>query len=201
MSNEKSRAAGASLNPTSETSAGAPADGGIIWLTGLSGAGKSTIATALKDRLQADGQRPFILDGDIMRRGLCSDLGFSPADRQENVRRLSEVARLFAEAGLTCVVALISPYQADRAAARAIAGSRRFLEVYVNAPLAVCEGRDPKGLYARARAGLIPEFTGINAPYQPPAAPDVEIQTDRMTPGEAVEKILAVWRRRLDQTG
>ena len=165
-------------------------DGCVLWLTGLSGAGKSTIATGLHEQLKRSGRKSFILDGDIMRRGLCSDLKFSQADRRENVRRISEVAGLFADAGIICIVALISPYRVDRAAARGIIGSDRFIEVFVNAPLAVCEQRDPKGLYAKARAGQIPEFTGISAPYEPPTAPEVEIWTNRLNVPDSVAKIL-----------
>jgi adenylyl-sulfate kinase len=164
--------------------------GCVLWLTGLSGAGKSTIAAGLHEQLTRSGRKSFMLDGDTMRRGLCSDLKFSQGDRRENVRRISEVASLFADAGIVCIVALISPYRADRDSARRIIGSDRFIEVFVNAPLAVCEQRDPKGLYARARAGQIPEFTGISAPYEPPAAPEVEIWTNRLNVQDSVAKIL-----------
>ncbi len=164
--------------------------GCVVWLTGLSGAGKSTIAAGLDGQLTHSGRKSFILDGDIMRRGLCSDLKFSQADRRENVRRISEVASLFADAGIICIVALISPYRMDRDAARGIIGSDRFVEVFVNAPLAVCEQRDPKGLYARARAGQIAEFTGISAPYEPPSAPEVEIWTNRLNVPDSVAKIV-----------
>jgi adenylyl-sulfate kinase len=164
--------------------------GAVIWLTGLSGAGKSTIASALKKRLSELGKSVFVLDGDILRSGLCSDLSFSPADRKENVRRISEVSRLFAEAGIVCIVALISPYLNDRNRARSIVGADRFVEVYVNAPLEVCEKRDPKGLYARARAGQLKEFTGVSAPYEPPSKPEVELWTNRLSVVESVDKIL-----------
>jgi adenylyl-sulfate kinase len=164
--------------------------GCVIWLTGLSGAGKSTIATGLDEYLTRSGRQSFILDGDLMRRGLCSDLKFSPADRRENVRRISEVASLFADAGIICIVALISPYRMDRDAARGIIGSDRFVEVFVNAPIEVCERRDPKGLYAKARAGQIAEFTGISAPYEPPDAPEVEISTNRLNVPDSVTKIV-----------
>ncbi len=164
--------------------------GCVIWLTGLSGAGKSTIASGLDEQLKRTGRKSFILDGDIMRRGLCSDLKFSQADRRENVRRISEVASLFADAAIICIVALISPYRTDRDAARGIIGSDRFVEVFVNAPLAVCEQRDPKGLYVKARAGQIQEFTGISAPYEAPSAAEVEIWTNRLNAQESVAKIL-----------
>jgi adenylylsulfate kinase len=166
------------------------AAGCVVWLTGLSGAGKSTIAANLNQRLSQIGMKSFILDGDVMRNGLCSDLKFSQEDRKENVRRITEVARLFAEAGMVCIVALISPYRMDRDAARAIIGSDRFVEVYVNAPIEVCERRDPKGLYAKARSGVIKDFTGISAPYEPPLAPEVEIWTNQFDLRESVGKIL-----------
>lgn len=165
--------------------------GGVVWLTGLSGAGKTTTARALAAVLRAENRAVCVLDGDALRRGLCSDLGFAAADRQENIRRVGEVARLFADAGLICVVALISPYRRDRDRARAAAPPGRFIEVYINAPLAVCEQRDPKGLYARARAGELLEFTGISAPYEPPLRPEVELLTGEWTVNAGVEKIRA----------
>jgi adenylyl-sulfate kinase len=168
-----------------------PAIGCVIWLTGLSGAGKTTIARALETALQVEGRAVCVLDGDCLRRGLCSDLGFTPADRQENIRRVGEVARLFAEAGLICIVALISPYRQDRERARIAAGPGNFLEVYINAPLAVCERRDPKGLYARARAGELPDFTGISAPYEPPMPPELELRTDQLDVTACVAQVRA----------
>jgi adenylyl-sulfate kinase len=164
--------------------------GCVVWLTGLSGAGKSTVAQELRQRLSDRGKSVFVLDGDIMRSGLCSDLDFSPAGRKENVRRISEVSRLFAEAGIICIVALISPYQEDRNSARRIVGTGRFVEVYVNAPFEVCEHRDPKGLYAKARAGQIKDFTGISAPYEPPVKPEVELLTNESDVNGCVGKIL-----------
>ena len=131
-----------------------------------------------------------ILDGDNVRHGLGSDLGFSPKDRTENIRRVGEVAKLFADAGVICVTAFISPYQADREMVRRIMPEGRFIEVYVNAPLEVCEQRDPKGLYAKARAREIKEFTGISAPYEPPSKPEIELCTDQLTVPESVAKIL-----------
>lgn len=160
--------------------------GCVVWLTGLSGAGKTTIARALEAELRRTGRAACVLDGDCLRRGLCSDLGFSPEDRQENIRRVGAVARLFADAGLICIVALISPYRRDRDRARAAAPPGRFLEVFVNSPLKVCEQRDPKGLYARARTGELKDFTGISAPYEPPIAPDVELRTDQLSVAECV---------------
>jgi adenylyl-sulfate kinase len=163
--------------------------GGVIWLTGLSGSGKTTIARALEAELKAAGRAVFVLDGDGLRQGLCADLGFSPEDRQENIRRVGEVARLFAEAGLICIVALISPYRRDRARARAAAPPGRFWEIYVNAPLTVCEQRDPKGLYARARAGELREFTGISAPYEAPEQPDLELRTAEWDVSSCVARV------------
>lgn len=154
--------------------------GGVIWLTGLSGAGKSTLAGRLHTGLRSRGRPAAIVDGDELRRGLSCDLGFGPADRAENVRRAAEVAGMLARAGVVAVVALISPLRADRARAREILTGRqvRCAEVYVHAPLAVCEQRDPKGLYRRARAEGIPQFTGISAPYEAPETPDLELRTD-----------------------
>lgn len=166
-----------------------PSSGGIVWLTGLSGAGKTTIARALEVELRRSGRAVWVLDGDCVRRGLCSDLGFTPADRQENIRRVSLVAQLFADAGLTCIVALISPYRRDRDRARTAAPVGRFLEVFINSSLEVCERRDPKGLYARARAGELRDFTGISAPYEPPLTADVELRTDQHAVGECVAKL------------
>ena len=164
--------------------------GAVVWLTGLSGAGKSTLAAALELALFNQGKQVFVLDGDNLRRGLCSDLGFSPEDRKENVRRAGEVAKLFAEAGLVCIAAFISPYRSERALARRIAPEGKFIEVYLNAPLAVCEQRDPKGLYARARAGQLKEFTGISAPYEPPERPDLEFRPAQLSVTECVALLL-----------
>lgn len=149
--------------------------GVVVWLTGLSGAGKSTIAARVDAQLHARGRHSYILDGDNLRFGLCRDLGFSPEDRAENVRRLGEAARLLQDAGLIVLVAAISPYREDRARVRERLPPGRFLEVFVDAPLAVCESRDPKGLYRRARAGEITGFSGIDAPYEPPEAPDLRL--------------------------
>jgi len=164
--------------------------GRIIWLTGLSGSGKSTIATELERELFNAGKLAFVLDGDNIRHGLNRDLGFSPEDRRENIRRIGEVAKLFADAGLICITSFISPYRADRQMVRQIARPGQFIEVYVNAPLEVCEQRDPKGLYAKARAGEIKEFTGISAPYEPPENPEIELRTDKLTVAECVARIL-----------
>lgn len=182
-------------NPNAAVPPAPPVAGGVIWLTGLSGAGKTTIARALETALKAEGRAVFVLDGDCLRRGLCADLGFSPADRRENIRRVGEVARLFADAGMVCIVALISPYRQDRARARAAAGSRGFLEVYINAPLAVCERRDPKGLYARARRGELADFTGVSAPYEPPGPAELELRTDQLDVPTCVARVRAELRR------
>ena len=164
--------------------------GSVVWLTGLSGAGKSTIATELERELFNLGKHAYVLDGDNVRHGLCSDLGFSPEDRKENIRRVGEVATLFAEAGIICITAFISPYRSDRELVRKMVKAGRFVEVHVDAPLAVCEERDPKGLYAKARANEIKEFTGISAPYEAPLQPEVQLHTDKLTVAEAVAKIV-----------
>jgi len=163
--------------------------GCVVWLTGLSGAGKSTLARALERRLTTHRHLVYVLDGDNVRHGLCADLGFSAEARQENIRRLGEVAALFADAGTIVVVAVIAPYRADRDRARAAAPSGRFFEVFVDAPIEVCEGRDPKGLYRRARAGEIRNFTGISAPYEIPTAPDVVVRTGACDVSEGVDAI------------
>jgi len=164
--------------------------GCVLWLTGLSSAGKSTIAAELERELFNLGRQVYVLDGDRMRHGLCSDLAFSPEDRAENIRRVGEVAKLFADAGLICITAFISPYRADRDFVRKIMAPGKFVEVFVNAPLAVCEQRDPKGLYAKARAREIKDFTGISAPYEAPASPELELRTDQLTVPESVAAIL-----------
>jgi adenylyl-sulfate kinase len=163
--------------------------GSVLWFTGLSASGKSTIANELESALFAAGIQTFVLDGDRMRHGLCSDLGFSPNDRQENIRRVGEVAGLFAQAGIICIAAFISPYRADRSLVRSM-NNGNFYEVFVNAPLSVCESRDPKGLYVKARTQKIKNFTGISAPYEPPLNPEIELRTDKLAVNEAVEKIL-----------
>lgn len=164
--------------------------GCVLWLTGLSGAGKSTIATELERELFNLGRHVYVLDGDNIRHGLGADLGFSPKDRTENIRRVGEVAKLFADAGVICITAFISPYRADRELVRKIIPRDRFIEVFVNAPLDICEQRDPKGLYAKARAKEIKEFTGISAPYEAPANPEIELRTDQLSVPESVAKIL-----------
>jgi adenylyl-sulfate kinase len=164
--------------------------GCVIWLTGFSGSGKSTIAVELEHRLFKLGRHTFILDGDNIRHGLCSDLGFSHQDRTENIRRIGEAARLFADAGIISIAAFISPYRADRELARKIAPPGKFLEIYLNTPLEICEQRDTKGLYARARTGEIKEFTGISAPYEPPLKAEIELRTDQLSVDECIAIIL-----------
>jgi adenylyl-sulfate kinase len=162
----------------------------VIWLTGLSGAGKTTVATELERQLFAAGKHTYLLDGDILRHGLCSDLNFSADSRRENIRRAGEVAALFADAGVIVIAAFISPFRADRERVRNCLPPGRFIEVFVNAPLDVCEKRDVKGLYAKARAGQLKEFTGISAPYEAPENPEINLHTDQTTPQEAVEQII-----------
>lgn len=160
-----------------------------VWLTGLSGAGKSTIAYELEMLLLAEGHPCFVLDGDNMRHHLNSDLGFSAHDRKENIRRAAEVARLMNEAGLIVVTSFISPFREDRAMASAIIGAERFLEVHVSTSVEVCESRDPKGLYAKARSGQIPEFTGITSPYEPPLSPALALDTGTLSVDEAARAL------------
>ena len=164
--------------------------GCVLWLTGLSGAGKSSIATELEGELFNLGRQVYVLDGDNIRHGLGSDLGFSHKDRSENIRRIGEVAKLFADAGVICITAFISPYRADRELVRRILPKGRFIEVFVNAPLKICEQRDPKGLYAKARANQIKEFTGISAPYESPQRPEIELRTDKLSVQESVTRII-----------
>ena len=161
-----------------------------IWFTGLSGSGKSTLSVALEERLTAMGCRTYRLDGDNIRTGLNRDLAFSPDDRIENIRRIGEVASLFRDAGIINLTAFISPYRRDREMARALADEQDFVEVFVDAPLEVCEARDPKGLYAKARSGAIPNFTGISAPYEPPEHPEVHLDTGRDTLAACVDQLV-----------
>jgi len=164
--------------------------GRVVWLTGLSGAGKSSIATELERELFNLGKYAYVLDGDNIRHGLCSDLAFSPHDRKENIRRVGEVAKLFADAGIICITAFISPYRSDRHLVREMLNDGQFVEVFVNAPIDVCEKRDPKGLYAKARANEIKEFTGVSAPYEPPMKPEIELHTDELSVAESVTRII-----------
>jgi adenylylsulfate kinase len=168
----------------------------ILWFTGLSGSGKSTLAHAVEDELYKRGCRTFVLDGDNVRHGLCGDLGFSIEDRTENIRRVGEVAKLFTEAGILVLTAFISPLRSDREAVRNIVPHGDFIEVYCNASLEVCEDRDVKGLYKKARAGEIPEFTGISSPYEAPMAPEIEVNTGDLSLEESAKKVLAVLEER-----
>jgi bifunctional enzyme CysN/CysC len=168
--------------------------GATVWFTGLSGSGKSTVAAVVERALVAAGRPAYLLDGDNLRHGLNADLGFTAADRSENIRRVGEVARLFADAGVVALVPVISPYRVDRDRARAVheAAGLPFVEVFVDTPLAVCEARDPKGLYARARAGNITGFTGIDDPYEAPAAPDLRLTPADGSPEAQAALVLAL---------
>ncbi len=168
----------------------------ILWFTGISGAGKSTLAHAVEQRLYAFGCATFVFDGDNVRHGLCGDLGFSAQDRVENIRRVGEMAKLFIEAGVIALTAFISPFRADRDRVRALVGPEDFIEIYCHAPLEVCEQRDVKGLYAKARQGLIREFTGISSPYEAPAHAELTIETGSLPLEECVDQVLAYLKAR-----
>jgi bifunctional enzyme CysN/CysC len=165
--------------------------GRVVWLTGLSCSGKTTIATELERELFGRGKLIYVLDGDNVRHGLCADLGFSPQDRRENIRRIGEVAKLFADAGVICVTAFISPYRADRDVIRQSLPPGQFVEVYLNIPVEACEQRDSKGLYTKARAGEIRDFTGVSAPYEAPVKPEIELLTAQLTVEQCVSRIVA----------
>jgi adenylylsulfate kinase len=162
----------------------------VLWFTGLSAAGKSTLANSLCQRLHLMGVKSYVLDGDNIRHGLNKDLGFSPEDRKENIRRIGEVARLFVDAGLIAMTAFISPYREDRTNARKLMKEGEFIEVFVRCPLPECERRDPKGIYKKARSGEVGEFTGVSAPYEEPENPEIILDTDKMTLEECVEEVL-----------
>ena len=164
--------------------------GCVLWFTGLSGSGKSTIAKALERTLVDVGQLAFILDGDNIRHGLNAGLGFSDEDRTENLRRIAEVSKLFADCGIICLTAFISPLRESRARAREIIGNARFLEVHIATDLSECEKRDTKGLYKKAREGIVTDFTGISAPYQPPKQPDIRIETKKKSVHECVNEVV-----------
>lgn len=168
----------------------------VIWLTGLSGSGKSTIANELELVLDERGVKSYVLDGDNIRTGLNSDLGFSDDDRKENMRRISEVAKLFSNSGVIAITAFISPFSEERAQARKVIGSENFIEVHVDTPLDICEQRDVKGLYKKARKGEIPNFTGIDSPYEEPLNPDVIVEAGRATLHTCVDKIVFVLERK-----
>lgn len=164
--------------------------GVVLWFTGLSGSGKSTIANEVSYKLHKMGKVSYILDGDNIRHGLNKDLGFSPEDRKENIRRISEVANLFADAGLITITAFISPYIVDRDFCRSLVGDGRFIEIYAKASLDTCEKRDPKGMYKKVRAGIIKEFTGISAPYEEPLNPELVIDTDKESIEDSTDKVI-----------
>jgi bifunctional enzyme CysN/CysC len=183
-----------SERPRDERWAAVGLHGATVWFTGLSGSGKSTVAVAVEDRLLGLGRPTYLLDGDNLRHGLNGDLGFSAEDRHENVRRVGEVARLFADAGVVGLVPLISPYRADRDQARAAheAADVPFLEVFVDTPIELCEQRDPKGLYKKARAGEITGFTGIDDPYEAPASPELVLTPEDGDPVAQADRVLAL---------
>jgi bifunctional enzyme CysN/CysC len=162
----------------------------VIWFTGLSGSGKSTIANALESRLNSMGRHTMLLDGDNVRHGLNRDLGFTETDRIENIRRIGEVAKLMTDAGLIVITAFISPFRSERSLVRAMLPELEFIEIFVGTPLAICEQRDPKGLYKKARAGQIPNFTGVNSPYEAPENPELVVDTTTVSVEDSVEMIL-----------
>lgn len=162
----------------------------IIWFTGLSGSGKSTLAHSVEEELHRAGCRTFVFDGDNVRHGLCANLGFSEEDRHENIRRIGEMAKLFTEAGVIAMTAFISPFKADREGVKALVSENDFIEIYCDSPLSVCEERDVKGLYKKARAGEIRNYTGISSPYEPPEHPDLHLDTAGETVEANVEKVL-----------
>lgn len=170
--------------------------GVILWFTGLSGAGKSTLAHAVEERLHRMGCRTFVFDGDNVRHGLCSDLGFSAEDRVENIRRIGEMAKLFMEAGIIAMTAFISPFRADRERVRSLVPHGDFLEIFCHCPLEVCEERDVKGLYKRARQGEIKDFTGISSPYEAPEKPELAVDTARLSLEESIDQVIDLLRQR-----
>lgn len=165
--------------------------GSVLWFTGLSACGKSTVANTVDHLLHSEGKRSFVLDGDNIRMGLNKNLGFSPEDRTENIRRIGEVAKLFSSAGIITSTAFISPYKADRDLVRALLQPGEFIEIYVNASLETCEARDPKGLYKKARAGQVPNFTGISAPYEAPDKPELVLDANTKSIDDLAQEVLA----------
>jgi len=170
--------------------------GAVVWFTGLSGSGKSTLAHAVEETLHQQGCRTFVLDGDNVRHGLCGDLGFSSADRIENIRRIGEMAKLFMEAGVIVLTAFISPFRADRERVRGMVEHGDFIEIYCDAPIEVCEARDVKGMYKKARAGQIAEFTGISSPYEAPENPELAVNTGREELNDCVKQVIAEMAQR-----
>lgn len=171
--------------------------GAIVWFTGLSGAGKSTLAHAVEEHLHREGCRTFVLDGDNVRHGLCRDLGFSAADRAENIRRIGEVAKLFMDAGIIVLTAFISPFREDRNKVRAMVRPEDFIEIFCQCPIEVCEQRDAKGLYKKARKGEIVQFTGISSPYEAPDMPELTVNTSERSLQECVQQVVSA----LSQSG
>jgi adenylylsulfate kinase len=169
----------------------------VFWLTGLSGSGKSTLAAGLQRALHAQGKLVYVLDGDNVRSGINNNLGFSEADRTENIRRIAEAAKLFLDAGVVTICSFVSPTNELRALAKNIIGENDFFEIYINAPLATCEERDVKGLYAKARRGEIKDFTGVNAPFEAPVAPDLELKTDAQNEDDSVHALLTFVNRHI----
>ena len=172
--------------------------GMVLWFTGLSGSGKSTLANALNEALYLKGISTYVLDGDNIRHGLCKDLGFSDSDREENIRRIGEVANLFMNAGIVAITAFVSPFKADREKVRSIIGNNDFIEIYCAASLSVCEKRDTKGFYKKARLGEIKEFTGISSPYEIPENPEIKIDTGNIGLTDSVQKIINYLDKKFD---
>lgn len=170
--------------------------GAVVWFTGLSGSGKSTVAHMVEEQLYRMGCHTYVFDGDNVRHGLCAGLGFSPQDRSENIRRISEMVKLFLDAGILALTAFISPFARDRRAVRDLIGSRDFIEIHCRCPLEVCEQRDVKGMYKRARAGEIKEFTGISSPYENPENPDLVLDTDKLSIEECAERVIQLLRQK-----
>lgn len=170
--------------------------GAVVWFTGLSGSGKSTVAHMVEEQLYRMGCHTYVFDGDNVRHGLCAGLGFSPQDRSENIRRIGEMVKLFLGAGILALTAFISPFARDRRAVRDLIGSRDFIEIHCRCPLEVCEQRDVKGMYKRARAGEIKEFTGISSPYENPENPDLVLDTDKLSIEECAERVIQLLRQK-----